>query len=137
MNFKSENTPQLSPYMIVQNAKKSVDFYKKAFGFIEVKIVRDSEGNFLHVSMQKGDALIMFCQEGAYDNIKKSPRTLKTVMPINMYVYCEDTDKLYNQAIAARAQSLIAPNDSFWGDRFCSVLDIDDYEWSFATSLQK
>jgi PhnB protein len=137
MSFKPENTPQLFPYMIVQNAKRSVDFYKKAFGFIEVEIVKDSKDDFLHVSMQKGDALIMFCQEGAYDNTKKSPRTLKTVMPINMYVYCEDTDKLYDQAIVAGAKSLIVPKDSFWGDRFCSVLDIDDYEWSFATLLQK
>ena len=137
MNFKPENTPQLSPYMTVQNAKKSVDFYEKAFGFKVIEIVKDNDDNFQHVSMQKEEVLIMFCQEGAYNNIKKSPKTLEIEMPINMYVYCHNTNALYNQAIAAGARSLIAPCNSFWGDRFCSVLDIDNYEWSFATLLQK
>lgn len=136
MNFKPENTPQLSPYMTVQDAKKSVDFYEKAFGFKVIEIVKDNDDHFQHVSMKKEEVLIMFCQEGTYNNTKKSPKTLKIETPINMYVYCRNNDELYNQAIAAGAKSLIAPCNSFWGDRFCSVLDIDNYEWIFATLLQ-
>jgi uncharacterized glyoxalase superfamily protein PhnB len=58
-------------------------------------------------------------------------------MPINMYVYCEDADALYKQAIAAEAKTVLEPQDAFWGDRFFSVLDLDNYEWNFATLLKK
>jgi uncharacterized glyoxalase superfamily protein PhnB len=137
MDFKPKNVPQLSPYMTVIDAQKSIDFYKKAFGFTLDEAVKDDSGKPQHVSMKKDEVLIMFCPEGAYGTTKKSPKTLGIEMPINMYIYCQDADKLYAQALSHGAQSIIAPHDSFWGDRFCSVLCIDNYEWSFATLLKK
>lgn len=137
MNFKPKNVPQLSPYMTVIDAQKSMDFYKKAFDFEVNEVVNDDKGHPQHVSMRKGEALIMFCPEGAYGITKKSPKTQRIEMPINMYIYCEDVDKLYMQALSYGAISLITPQDSFWGDRFCSMLCIDNYEWSFATLLNK
>jgi len=137
MNFKPKNTPQLSPYMTVIDAQESIDFYKKAFGFVIEEVIKSDDGKPQHVSMKKDDALIMFCPEGAYGTTKKSPKTHGIEMPINMYIYCQDADKLYAQAILKGAKSLIEPHDSFWGDRFCSVLCIDNYEWSFATLLKK
>ncbi len=32
-HFKPENTPSLIPYLIVQDADKSIEFYEKALGF--------------------------------------------------------------------------------------------------------
>ena len=137
MSFKPENMPQLSPYMVVVDAKASIDFYKKAFGFEIDYISKDDNANPQHVSMKKNDAFIMFCPEGAFGITKKSPVNQAVQMPINMYVYCENTDALYKQAIAAGAKSVMEPQDAFWGDRFCTVLDPDNYEWSFATTLKK
>lgn len=137
MSFKPSDTPQLSIYLVVKDAKKSIDFYQKAFGFKIDHVSEDEKGNPQHVSMKKGDALIMFCPEGAFGTVKKSPARDNLLMPINAYIYCEDTDALYKQAINSGAKNVVEPQDSFWGDRFCSVLDPDNYEWSFATSLQK
>jgi PhnB protein len=137
MNFKPKNVPQLSPYMTVVDADESINFYEKAFGFVASEVVKDDNGKAQHVSMRKDDIIIMFCPEGSYGSTKKSPKTHGIEMPINMYVYCQDADSLYKQAISNGAKSLIEPHDSFWGDRFCSVLCIDNYEWSFATLLKK
>ena len=85
-----------------------------------------------------GDAFIMFGPEGGVDGMtKKSPISQGIQMPISMYVYCKNTDEQYNQAINTGAKSIMEPHDTFWGDRFCSVLDIDNYEWGFATVLKK
>jgi len=121
--------------MVVVDAEVSIDFYKNAFGFEIDYIAKDDDSNPQHVSMKKDDAFIMFCPEGAFETTKKSPITQSIQMPINMYIYCEDVDSLYKQAIAAGAKSVMEPQDAFWGDRFFTVLDPDNYEWSFATFL--
>ena len=133
MSYKPDNVPHLSPYMVVVDAQASIDFYKKAFGFEFDYIAKDDDLNIQHVSMNKDGACIMFCPEGVFG----ITWTQSIQMPINMYVYCEDTDALYKQAIAAEAKTVLEPQDAFWGDRFFSVLDLDNYEWNFATLLKK
>lgn len=137
MLYKPDHMPQLSPYMVVSDAKKSIDFYKKAFNFQVDHILKSDNGDPQHVSMVNDDAFIMFCPEGAFGTTKKSPLNQNIQMPINMYVYCKNVDELYMQAINNGAKSIMEPQDSFWGDRFCAVLDIDNYEWNFATLLKK
>ena len=44
--------PQLSPYMIVVDAKASIDFYEKAFGF-EVDYISKDENNNIQQSNSK------------------------------------------------------------------------------------
>lgn len=136
MSFKPENMPQMSPYLVVRDIKKSIEFYQKALGFKIENQATDKDGNPEHVSMRFGEAIIMFCQEGAWGTIKKSPASQKILMPMNMYLYCEDADALYEQAMNNGAKSMEKPHNAFWGDRFCSILDPDDYEWSLATSLK-
>jgi uncharacterized glyoxalase superfamily protein PhnB len=137
MSFKPKNMPQMSPYLVVRDIKKSMDFYNKALGFEIEHQSKDENGEPEHVSMRFGESIIMFCQEGAWGTIKKSPATQNILMPINMYLYCKDADALYKQALANGAKSMVEPSDAFWGDRFCSVLDPDNYEWCLATSLSQ
>lgn len=134
-SYKPTNTPGLLPYFTVKNAEEAVKFYTEAFGFETVEISRDEKNNPLHVEMRKKDVLIMFCAEGAFGTTNKAPVTQGITMPLTLYIYCEDVDKLYDQAIKCGAKSKLAPNNGFWGDRFCTILDIDGYEWSFATYL--
>ena len=65
MSFKPENMPQMSPYLVVKDIKKSIEFYNKALGFEIDEQVDDENGNPQHVSMKFGESVIMFCQEGA------------------------------------------------------------------------
>ncbi len=38
-------------------------------------------------------------------------------------LYVEDADAAYEQALAAGAESVMTPQDMFWGDRFSQVSD--------------
>ncbi|MBS0236527.1 MAG: VOC family protein [Proteobacteria bacterium] len=139
--FKPDNMPTLSPYLAVLDAQRSLDFYQKAFGFkLHSEPMRDESGKIGHCEMEFHGAFIMFSPEsnwGSYASTVKmvAPKTIGTSRSAALYVYCPDVDALYNQAIAAGAKSIAEPQDAFWGDRYCSVEDIDGYIWSFGTIL--
>ena len=135
--FSPNNIPQLSPYFIVKDGAKAIEFYRSAFSFTIEEVNKNEQGEIGHVLMRKQDAIIMFAPQGHRGSTKKTPATLNLTMPISTYIYCEDVDDLYETAISYGAKSLIAPTNIFWGERYCSLLDQDGYEWSFATILKK
>jgi uncharacterized glyoxalase superfamily protein PhnB len=134
-SYKPDHLPHLIPYLVVKNIDESVKFYQEAFGFKLVDMSYDENKKPLHVEMKRDGAYIMFCQEGAFGSPQKAPITQGMMMPLNLYVYCEDVDALYNQAIKNGAISRMVPEDRFWGDRMCAVADPNHYEWSFGTHL--
>jgi uncharacterized glyoxalase superfamily protein PhnB len=126
------NTPWLTPYLCVRDAKASTMFYEQVLGFA----VRDSvneDGATLHVEMTwQGQLILMFAPEGAFGSTALTPRTSKTQAPHLFYLYVEDVDAAHARAVAAGGTSIMAPQDSFWGDRFCQIEDLDGYRWGLA-----
>jgi uncharacterized glyoxalase superfamily protein PhnB len=132
---RAPKMPWLSPYLTVKDAAKSLEFYQKAFGFTERDTVLDDKGVIAHAEVQYKDAVIMFGPEGVYGGKTKAPATLGVSSAVSLYIYCEDVDARYKQAIEAGAQSVMAPTDTFYGDRVCKVTDIDGHAWNFATFI--
>lgn len=127
--------PTMIPYLTVQNADKSISFYEAAFGFVTKEVVKDENGETTHVEMFYKDVLIMFAPEGAYDSPVKAPKTLNVMPSICLYLYCDDVDAIYQQALNAGASSLMGPQDIFWGDRICQISDLNGFQWMFAKAL--
>lgn len=133
-SWRPTHMSQCSPCLVVKNGKKSIEFYTKAFGFDEHEgTAVDENGDVQHAMLQLGECTIMLSPEGAFGMPNKTPASSGAPSPVGLYIYVENVDKLYETAIAAGAKSLNKPEDSFWGDRYCRVEDIDGYEWSFAT----
>lgn len=135
--FKPEGIPGLFPYLTVRNAERAIDFYEKAFGFVlRSEPARDEEGHIQHAEMKfDDDVVIMFAPEGAYGSPRKAPVSQNVQPSLVLYVYCKDVDDLHKQAISQGAKCTIDPNDAFWGDRFCALVDPDGHEWMFATNV--
>ena len=53
--------------------------------------------------------------------------------PVSMYIYVEDVDELFNNAVSAGAKVLDPVKDQFWGDRHGRVEDPFGHHWSIAT----
>lgn len=138
MTDLKKNPPTMIPYLTVKNARKAIGFYEDAFGFklLNVSEVDRSE-EVSHVEMQYKDVLIMFAPEGVFGCTTKAPVTLGAEPPMNLYLYCDDVDTLYKNALKAGAVSLMEPNDAFWGDRVCQLKDPDGFMWMFAKTLKK
>ena len=53
-----------------------------------------------------------------------------------LYLYVEDADAVFRQAVAAGAQALMPVQEMFWGDRTGSLEDPFGHRWSVATRIQ-
>src|ERR1700722_11074095 len=134
--YKPHGFPGLFPYLTVCNAEKAINFYKEAFGFqLLTEPARDEPGSIQHAEMKFGDdVIVMFASEGAFGSTRKAPISQGVSPSLVLYIYCKDVDALHKHAVAHGAKSTIEPNDGFWGDRFCCLIDPDGHEWMFATN---
>jgi uncharacterized glyoxalase superfamily protein PhnB len=87
--------------LTVKDAKRSIDFYERAFGFTVEGKPLESGGKITHVSMKFEQAAIMFSPEGSWDSTCKAPRSIGVKPAINLYVYCPDVDAVHAQAVKA------------------------------------
>lgn len=131
---KPANMPWLIPCLTVKDADASADFYAKAFGFETRFKMPGPEGRTGHAEIAWRDGLVMIGPECA-EHQCKAPITTGIRPPNSIYVYCDDVDALFQKAKAAGATVESAPQDMFWGDRVCSLIDLDGYPWSFATNV--
>jgi uncharacterized glyoxalase superfamily protein PhnB len=53
--------------------------------------------------------------------------------PVNIFLYVEDVDRVFKQALNAGAKVEMPLDDMFWGDRFGSLIDPFGHSWSLAT----
>src|SRR5262245_46444586 len=134
---RPEGTPWLAPYLTVQDADRSLDFYASAFGFAKRSAVAGPDGQTGNAEMAYRDVLVMFAPEGAWGREGPCPATLGMRSPLHLFVPCENVDALFTQAQAAGATVARPPVDLFWGDRMCSLIDPDGYVWNFATHTGK
>lgn len=123
----------VTPHLILDNAAKAIDWYKKAFGATELARSAGPDGKIMHARIRIGDSLIFLNDEmGA----GKSARTLGG-SPISLWIYVEDCDALFNRAVAAGAKVPPGPMgalaDQFWGDRTGMFTDPEGYSWTIAT----
>src|SRR6266852_5339528 len=88
-----------TPYLIIKDAAKAIEFYKKAFGAAEMVRMTQPDGRVGHAEIKIGDSPIMLADEfpemGA-----RSPQSLGG-SPVSILLYVQDVDALTSQAITA------------------------------------
>lgn len=122
------------PYLIITGAANALEFYKEAFGAIEMMRVPGPAGTVGHAEIKIGDALIMLADEFP-DMGYKSPQTIGG-SPVSIMIYVEDVDSFVNRAVAAGATVLHAVEDKFYGDRSGSLADPFGHQWHIATHVE-
>ena len=131
--WKPKGWPQLIPALTVADPKKSIEWYKKAFGFELEGEPMEMDGKIMHAELRLGEAKIMLGGEGCGD--LRSPKTAGIRPGNSFYIYCENPDSIYDRALKAGAKSEAEPEDMFWGDRACRLTDPDGYVWWFAKNV--
>jgi len=121
----------VTPYLVVSNAAEALEFYAKAFGAKEKVRMPGPDGRIMHAEFQIGDSMIMMGEENPQS---KSPQTLGG-SPVSIFLYVEDVNSLFNQAVNAGARGEMPPQDMFWGDRCGNIVDQDGYKWMISTHI--
>lgn len=116
----------LTPYLVVENASKLIEFLKQAFGAKERHRHNRPDGSLGHAELQIGDSRLMM---GAASAQCKS-------MPSMIYLYVKDTDSVYQAALRAGATSVMQPSNQFYGDRNGGVKDAWGNQWWIATHVE-
>lgn len=120
----------VTPYLVVRDAAKAIEFYTKAFGAQEVYRMPGPDGKVMHAELQIGGSRLMLGEECPGQS--KSPQTLGGTA-CNIHLYVEDADQLFNRAVSAGAQVRFPVTDMFWGDRYGKLTDPFGHEWGIAT----
>ncbi|HJP94180.1 MAG TPA: VOC family protein [Pyrinomonadaceae bacterium] len=125
-----EGYHSLTPYLIVDGAAEAIEYYKKAFGAVEL-FRMDHEGKVGHAEMKIGDSPFMLADEHPQMGYR-SPKSIGGT-PVSLMIYVEDVDKIYKQAIDAGGTELKAVQDQFYGDRSGNLSDPFGHVWTVAT----
>ncbi|MDF3054302.1 MAG: PhnB domain protein [Gammaproteobacteria bacterium] len=116
----------------VKDARKAIDFYKKAFNAEEKFVMPGIDGKgIMHAEILIGNSFFMLGEESPHCS-SKSAETLGD-SPVTFFLYVKDVDTSFQQAVAAGASVVMAVEDMFWGDRCGTVKDPFGYSWMIAT----
>jgi PhnB protein len=124
----------LTPYLVVDGAAAAIDFYKRAFGARELGRMPGPNGKIMHADLQIGNSRLMLADEMPQSGAK-SPKALGG-SPITLFVYVENVDIIFNQALAAGAKEKMPLANQFWGDRYGQVTDPFGHVWQLATHVE-
>ncbi len=122
-----------TPYLSIKGAAAALEFYKKAFGAVEL-VRMDQDGKIGHAEMKIAGALIYLADEfpeiGAV-----SPKTLGG-SSVTIAIYVENIDAFASKAVASGAKLTRPVEDQFYGDRAAQFEDPFGHRWWFATHVE-
>jgi len=77
-----------TPYLIITNAAKAIEFYQEVFGATELDRLSTPDGKVGHAEIQIGDSRIMLADESPEWDAR-SPKTIGG-SPVSIMLYVED-----------------------------------------------
>jgi PhnB protein len=121
----------VTPHLVCDKAGEAIDFYKKAFGAVELARMPGPDGRIMHAELRIGDSPIMLAD--AFPEFgSQGPLALKG-SPVTIHLYVNDADAVWARALEAGARPTMELADMFWGDRYGQVADPFGHLWSIAT----
>lgn len=121
----------VTSYLIIRDAAKAIDFYKKAFGATEVMRLPAPGGKVGHAELKIGEGFVMLADESP----EMGHRSVQSYggSPVSLMFYVQDVDKSFAQAIAAGGVAKNPVKDQFYGDRSGTLTDPFGLLWTIAT----
>lgn len=113
----------VTPYFIVTNADRLIDFVVHCFDARIIDIARKDNGQVRHAEIRIGDSII----EVSEANLKYPP------VQSAIHLYVNNVDEVYVRCLAAGADSIEEPQDRSYGERGAGVRDSHGNQWYIAT----
>lgn len=129
-----EGHNSVSPYLIIDGAARALDFYKKAFGAVELSRHKGPHDKLGHAEVRIGDTVIMLADP--HPDFDAHAPAHYGGSPISLHVYVEDVDAVARQAAAAGAKIKRPVADQFYGDRLGTLVDPFGHTWHISTHIE-
>src|SRR5437867_2805732 len=121
----------ITPHLIVQDAARAIEFYKKAFGAQEeVRHMMPDGKAVMHAQLKIGNSMVMIANE--FPPTCLSPKS-RGGTSVSLHIYVENADATFDRAVKAGCSVKMPMSDMFWGDRYGQVEDPFGHQWSIGT----
>lgn len=124
--FVPEGYGTVFPYMIVDGAEDLVTFLKQVFDATEVGRTRRPSGQSSNIRLRIGTSVFM---------VSEAASSSMQAMPGTYYVYVDDVDATFAQALDAGASEIFEPADMPYEDRQAGVRDASGNIWWISKRL--
>lgn len=118
----------IAPWLSVSDAQKAVDFYRAAFGAVELYRLEGDDGNLAVAQLSVGGAVFW-----VQDDVEASPGA-SGVGSVRMILSVEDPDAVFDQAVAAGA-TVVTPLHEDYGWRTARLTDPFGHDWEISRQL--
>jgi uncharacterized glyoxalase superfamily protein PhnB len=115
-----------TPYLIVKDAAKLLDFVKSAFNAKVTDEHRMPDGKVMHADVVIGDSHVMMGQAS-----ERWPESTGSIL-----LYVPNADRSYDAALKAGGESVQEVKDQFYGDRLGGVVDPCGVTWWISTHIE-
>jgi PhnB protein len=129
-----EGYHSVTPYLMLSNTAKAIDFYKEVFGATERLRLSMPDGKVGHAELNMGDSVVMLADECPALEATSPERIGGS--PVHILLYVEDVDAVVSRAVAAGAKLLKPVENQFYGDRSGSLTDPFGHKWTIATHVE-
>jgi PhnB protein len=119
----------VTPYLIIRDAARAIEFYKQVFGATEAMRLIYPDGKVAHAELKIGEGYVMLAEEmeGFRGPLSFGGSS------VSFLVYVPNVDEVFERALAAGAETKRPVADQFYGDRSGTVVDPFGHVWSIAT----
>jgi uncharacterized glyoxalase superfamily protein PhnB len=124
----------ITPHLVCSNAGAAIEFYKEAFGAVEVTRLAGPDGKLAHAMLRIGDSMVMLVDE--FPQMQARGPKLLGGTPVTIHLSVVDADATARRAAAAGATVRMPVTDMFWGARYGLLEDPFGHSWSVATQVR-
>ena len=130
-----EGQHTITPYLGIKDAGKAIDFYKAAFGAVEMFRLESPDGRVGHAELKIGDSSIMLADPCDMEGGLVSSQSLAGAA-IGLHLYVDDVDARFAQALKAGATQIRAVENQFYGDRSGTLKDPFGNLWFVSSHVE-
>ena len=123
----------ITPYLCVKGGERALEFYKEAFGAVEIMRVMDDQGRVSHAEFHIGEADVNLADEHPEIGFL-SPQTLGR-SPVMLNVTVPNVDAFFDRAVAAGATVTRPVADQEYGFRNGGLKDPFGHDWFISTPI--
>ncbi|HYC54438.1 MAG TPA: VOC family protein [Candidatus Binatia bacterium] len=129
-----EGYHSITPYLIVDDGARAIEFYKQAFGATELFRIPSPGNKVGHAEIRIGDSVVMLADEHPEVGAR-SPRSIGG-SPVSIMLYVEDVDSVAKKVVAAGAKVVREVSNQFYGDRAGTFEDPFGHQWHVHTHVE-
>jgi PhnB protein len=121
-------SPSIAPWLAVRDAQKAVEYYKAAFGAVELYRLPADDGSLAVAQLSVGGAVFWVQNDSNASPVGRGTGSVRMILSV------DDPDAVFKQAVAAGA-AVVAPIHEEYGWRTGRVTDPFGHDWEMSKQL--